>query len=385
MLHSFAIIFGVVAIFSIINYKWLKLPSSIGLMILSLVLVGLLHLIKPIAPGLFQIFCDIVYDADFEKLLFDGLLGFLLFAGALHINIKELANEKKSVLIFATLGVLISTAIVGGLTYLFSGLIGLNLSLVSCMLFGALISPTDPIAVLSILKQANVDKSLQLKIEGESLFNDGIGVVVFSGILLLLPMVTNSNSSIVEEVGLLFLEEAIGGIIFGALLGLLGHLLIKFVFDNPKIAVLISIAIVFSGTAIAELIHLSAPLAMVVCGLIIGNKLDMNHINNSETKNSLNEIWEMLDEAFNGVLFVLVGLSIHLLHFKTIYLLLGFIAIGIVLFARFASVYVLGYSLLRHTENKPIDTVNIKHGRTRGGISTCLNASVWGILILVNP
>ncbi len=378
MFQSVSLIFGIVALLSLINYRFLRLPYTIGLMILSMLVVGILYLIKPIVPGFFQMFCDIVYAADFEKLLFEGLLSFLLFAGALHINIRDLAKERWSVFLFSSLGVLISTFLIGGGIYLFSMILGLGLPLIYCLLFGALISPTDPIAVLSILKESKVSKTLQLKIEGESLFNDGIGVVVFSGLLLLLPMMDSSNEggNLASEIGLLFLEEAVGGLAFGLVLGYLGYRLIKSVFEEPKLAVLISLAIVMSGSAIAHIIHVSAPLAMVVCGLIIGNNLDINHTEGSRSKQLLNEVWEVLDEVFNGILFVLIGLALHLLTFDYQYFIMGLIAILVVLAARFISIYST-YSLLKHPETRPINTVKIlTWGGLRGGISIALALSL---------
>ena len=190
MIESFSIIIGIVALFSYINYQWIRLPGAIGLMMLSLIFAGILDLSKPYFPDFFNFFCQIVINADFEYFLFNGLLSFLLFAGAIHINIKELAKERWAILLFATLGVVLSTAMVGISMKGISLLIGLDIPLVYMLLFGALISPTDPIAVLSILKSTNISKSLQLKIEGESLFNDGVGVVVFSSILLLTSAVT---------------------------------------------------------------------------------------------------------------------------------------------------------------------------------------------------
>ncbi|MGK0363081.1 MAG: CPA1 family monovalent cation:H+ antiporter [Saprospiraceae bacterium] len=376
MLQSVSLIFGLAAILSLINHKWLKLPYTIGLMILSIAMVGILYLLKPVVPDFFQLFCDIVYAADFEDLLFNGLLGFLLFAGALHINIKDLAKERWSVFLFASLGVLISTFLIGGSIYLLSLAMELDMPLIYCLLFGALISPTDPIAVLSILKEANINKSLQLKIEGESLFNDGIGVVVFSGLLLLAPIAGMEGEDITTEIGLLFLEEVIGGLVYGAVLGFVGYRLIKSVFDEPKLAVLMSLAVVMSGSAIAHLLHVSAPLAMVVCGLIMGNSLDINHEMASKTKHLLNEVWEVLDEVLNGILFVLIGLVLHLLEFDYKFLIMGIAAIVIVLLARFISIY-SSYSLLNHSEARPIDTVKIlSWGGLRGGISIALALSL---------
>lgn len=378
MLQSFSIIFGLVAIFSLINYKWLKLPYTIGLMLISLVMVAIFYLIKPIAPDLFDYFCDVVYASDFEHLLFDGILSFLLFAGALHINIRELAKERWSVLLFATLGVLMSTVLVAGGVKLLAMAIGMDMPLIYCLLFGALISPTDPIAVLAILKETSVAKSLQLKIEGESLFNDGVGVVVFSGLLLLVPMMGGhgEESSIASEIGLLFLEEAIGGLAYGGVLGYLGYRLIKSVFDNPQLAVLISLAIVMAGSAVAQTIHVSAPLAMVVCGLVIGNSLDVNHEMKSKAKHLLNEVWEVLDQALNGILFVLIGLAIHLISFEREYMIMGVAAIAIVLLARFITLQVT-YSMLKNEDDNPQNTIKVlTWGGLRGGISIALALSL---------
>lgn len=376
MLQSFSIIFSIAAFFSFINHKWLKLPATIGLMVMSLVTVIAISLSKSIFPEFYMFFCDIVTNSDFKTLLFDGILSFLIFAGALHVNIDELAKEKWSVVLFATLGVLLSTGIVGGLTYYAAQWIDVELSFLNAVLFGALISPTDPIAVLAILKKTKIAKNLQVKIEGESLFNDGIGVVVFSGILILSGVgVSPEESSVGVEIGRLFLEEAIGGIVYGAALGFIGYTCIKSVDDNPQLAVMISLAIAMGGYAIASLIHVSGPLAMVVSGIMIGNKINIAS-NKGTTRKLLNDIWEILDDVLNGILFVLIGLSIHLLKFEMNYLILGVVAIGIVLLARFLAV-LLPYSLLRHSEKTPLKTVTVlAWGGLRGGISIALALSL---------
>ncbi len=376
MLQSFSIIFSIAAFFSFVNYKWLKMPSTIALMLMSLATILIITISKGIVPGFYQFFCDIVTNSDFRSLLLDGILSFLLFAGALHVNIDELAKEKWPILLFATLGVLISTFIVGGLTFGTAQLIGIELPFLHALLFGALISPTDPIAVMAILKKANITKSLGIKIEGESLFNDGIGVVVFSGILILTGMGEHhSEGSVSAEIGKLFLEEAVGGILYGALLGFLGYQSIKTVKENPQLSVMISLAIVMGGYAFASLIHVSGPLAMVVAGMIIGNKLNVA-TNKGPTRKLINEIWEVLDDVFNGILFVLIGLAIHLLKFNAGHLTLGIIAIIIVLLSRFISVF-LPYSLLKHSESSPIKTVAIlTWGGLRGGISLALALSL---------
>ncbi len=376
MFESFSIVFTISALFNFINYKWLKLPSTIGLLILSLILIIPITLSETVFPEFYKFFCDIIVNANFKSLLLDGILSFMLFAGALHVNIGALAKQKKSILLFATISVLISTFIVGGLIFYTAKLIGLELPFIHALLFGSLISPTDPIAVMAILKKANIAKSLGIKIEGESLFNDGIGVVVFSGILLLATATGDYNQAeISKEIGTLFLEEAIGGIVYGLVIGFIGLQFIKSLKDNPHLSVMISLAIVMGGYAGASMLHVSGPLAMVIAGLFVGNKINISN-NKSDVQKALNEFWEILDDVFNGILFVLIGLAMHLLEFNKTYLILGVMAIVIVLSARLVSVF-LPYSLLKHEEKKPIKTIAIlTWGGLRGGISIALALSL---------
>jgi len=380
MFESFSVVFAIAVLFSFINYKLLKLPTTIGLLILSLLLVVPITLSESIFPKFYKFFCDIIVNANFKTLLLDGILSFLLFAGALHVDLGLLAKEKKSIALFASLGVLISTAIVGTSVFGLALLLGLELPFLHALLFGALISPTDPIAVMAILKKASIDKKLGIKIEGESLFNDGIGVVVFSGILLLATaMGEHSSSEIGIEIGTLFLEEAVGGIVWGILLGIIGTIAIKSLKDNPQLAVMVSLGIVMGGTTAAFMLHVSAPLAMVVAGLLIGNKVHINE-HKSSVQIALTDFWEILDDVFNGILFVLIGLALHLLEFNSMYLLLGIIAILVVLLARFISVF-LPYSLLKHEENRPLKTVAmLTWGGLRGGISIALALSLGDTL-----
>lgn len=377
MLESFSIVFGLSAILSFINYKWLKLPNTIGLMVLSISIVAVLYVIRPIFPGVFDFFCELIYDVNFEELLFDGLLSFLLFAGALNVKIADLKKERWSVFIFATLGTLISTAIVGTITYFAANAFGIELPFIYALLFGALISPTDPIAVLSILNKTNVSKSLKLKIEGESLFNDGIGVVVFSGILLVVNSSSQIGGTIASEIGLLFLKEAVGGLIYGIVLGLIGHLFIKNSLKNAHLSIVLSLAIVMTGYSLAHIIHVSGPLAMVVAGLFIGNRLDTRREIAPETVKAVNEIWEVLDDVLNGVLFVLMGLALHLLELDIKIIVFGLLAIIIVLLSRFIAVWST-YSLLKHKgDMSPLNTVSVlTWGGLRGGISIALALSL---------
>jgi CPA1 family monovalent cation:H+ antiporter len=386
MFESFSIIFTISAAFSFINYKWLKLPNTIGLMILSLILVVPIIASKNLFPEFYLFFCGVVVHADFKTLLLDGILSFMLFAGAMHVDLSALAKEKKSIILFATLIVLISTFLVGGLIILVARGFTLDLPFVHALLFGALISPTDPIAVMAILKKANIAKSLSIKIEGESLFNDGIGVVVFSGILLIANATgAHNQSEIATEIGTLFLEEAVGGLVYGLALGYLGFRCIQSLKNNDQLAVIISLAIVLGGTTGAFMLHVSAPLAMVVAGLFIGHKLHINQVKGS-LQEAMSSFWEILDDVFNGILFVLIGLALHLLDFDTTSFIVGMIAIVIVLAARFISV-MLPYSLLKHEEKHPRKTIAIlTWGGLRGGISLALalslSESLSGTLIL---
>jgi len=373
MLEPFSILILTSAIFSYINYRWIKLPNTIGLMLLGLLFASVVALSKDYFPDFYMFFCNIIIDADFKSLLMDGMLSFLLFAGAVHVNIHALAKEKKSILLFASVGVFISTLIVGGLIFGAAQLIGVKLPLIPAFLFGALISPTDPIAVIAILKKAGVSESLKMKIEGESLFNDGIGVVVFSGILLLLGAdhSPSGEESIGVEIGMLFIEEVVGGLLFGALIGFVGYYLIKSVKENAQLVVILSIATAMGGYAIATILHFSGPLAMVVAGLIIGNKFNISS-NKGTTRKTFNEMWEILDETLNGVLFLLIGLAAHLLEFNGKYFVLGLVAILIVLLSRFISV-ILPFSLLKHKKHTMMKTVTLlTWGGLRGGISLAL-------------
>lgn len=376
MFQAFSVIFLLAALLSFVNYKWVKLPSTIGTMILALVLAAMVTLSQAILPDFYQYFCDLVIAADFRSLLLEILLSILLFAGAIHINISELNKERWFIMLFATVGVLMSTFIVGGLLYFSAPLFGVEIPFIYTLLFGSLISPTDPIAVLAILKKTNISKSLELKIEGESLFNDGVGVVVFTSIFLVAGMVGEDHSGgLFGEVVHIFLVEAIGGIVFGFALGWIAMKLMDAVKENAQLVTMMSVATVLGGYAIASALGTSGPLASVVAGLVIGHGIFSADFNR-ESREITIEIWEMLDESLNTVLFVFIGLSLHLLEPDGLIVLLGILCIGIVLFARFTSV-VMGYALLNHQEHDFWKTCKIlTWGGLRGGISIALALSL---------
>lgn len=373
MFESFALLIALAAGFSFINHKFLKLPTTIGLMIMALLLAIAVIGSQSVFPGVYNFFCQVVLDLDFSSLLLDVMLSFLLFAGALHVNIHELQKEKLTVFLFATFGVLISTFIVGGLLYFLCNTIGSPLPFLECLLFGALISPTDPIAVLSILQQSKISKSLELKIEGESLFNDGVGVAVFASILAVI--FAEGEAVGVAEIGELFLVEAVGGLIYGLVLGYVGYLFLRAVDDDPKTCILLTLATAMGGYSLSMILHVSGPLAMVVAGLFIGNKLSSPTFDHSSRK-VVYLFWEMLDDVLNAVLFVLVGLVIHTLNIENYYILIGFVTIFIVLIARFISVGI-PFSLLNHPEGRPLKTITmLSWGGLRGGISVALALSL---------
>ena len=371
--ESFSIIIALAALFSFVNHKWLKLPSTIGLMLMALVSAIILLALRNVLPVTYDYFCSVIETVDFERTLMDVMLSFLLFAGALKVNVRALEKEKWTVFLFATLGLLISTAIVGFLIYLVCDLVGMPLPILHCMLFGAIISPTDPIAVLGILKTANVSEQLSIKIEGESLFNDGIGVVVFLGLLSFIELGPDHEglSGILE----LFVHEAIGGIAFGAVLGYVGYKLLIMIEDDAKIGVLITLAVVMGGYSLASALHTSGPLAMVTAGLIVGNHIHKKTFSKS-TNEFIDGFWELIDEILNTVLFVLIGFVAQTLQFETGFILISVIAIIVSLLARFISVGGL-FSLLKHRSDKwlPI-TLVLTWGGLRGGISVALAMSI---------
>lgn len=368
-----AILIVLAALFSYLNLKVLKLPSPIGLMALTL-----LFSVAVFVAGLFQPAVEAGVDRllaqlDLNEALLHGMLGFLLFAGALHVDLGDLARHRWPIAILSTIGVLSSTAFVGVGTWGVLGLMGLSIRFIDALLFGALISPTDPIAVLGLLKRVGVPKALEVQIAGESLFNDGVGVVVFTG---LLGIASGVHRPDLGHVGGLFLRETVGGALFGLVVGLLVFLMLRSV-DDYKVEILLSLALVAGGYALADAWHLSGPIAMVVAGLMIGNhgrSLAMSAITNER----LDQFWELVDEVLNAVLFVLIGLEVLALTFTPWSLLSGLLVIPIVLAARLLSVGLPIRILRRWVRFEPSTVRILTWDGLRGGISVALALSVPG-------
>ena len=371
LFHILAILLTAAALFSYINYRFLKLPTTIGIMLVALTFSLLLNLLGPVGIDIEHEVQFMLESIEFDATLLHGMLSFLLFAGALHVDLSELSRQRGTIIFLATAGVVATTFIIGGLSYYAFELAGLGIPFVYCLLFGALISPTDPIAVLGILRQANAPKSLEAKITGESLFNDGMAVVVF---LVLIRLATGEAGLSATDVVLLFSQEAIGGVLFGLGAGAVTYWMLKSV-DNYQVEVLLTLALVTGGYALAEVLHLSAPVAIVCAGLLIGNHgrtLAMSE----KTRGHLDTFWELVDEVLNAVLFVLIGLEVLALAFLQEYLLAGILAIPIVLLARFISVGIPVTVMRRFRSFTPRVIQILTWGGLRGGISVALALSL---------
>ncbi|MGB7932380.1 MAG: sodium:proton antiporter [Gammaproteobacteria bacterium] len=371
LFHIMAILISLAALFSFFNYRYLRLPTAIGLMLIALLASLGLVLLGPYAYGVKEYAGQLLHAVDFDETLLHGMLSFLLFAGAIHINLADLAKQRWAIAILATASVLGATFIIGYLSYWWFGFLGMNIPFIYCLLFGALISPTDPIAVLGILKSAGATKSLETKITGESLFNDGVAVVVF---LVILSVATGGHDVSAGSILWLFLQEAVGGVVYGLAIGALAYWMLKQV-DDYSVEVLITLALTMGGYALGEVLHLSAPIAIVVAGLLIGNH-GRSFAMSDRTREHLDTFWELIDEILNAVLFVLIGMEVLLLAYREEYLYAGILAILIALFARLVSVGI-PIGLMRRTRSfSPMVITILTWGGLRGGISVALALSL---------
>lgn len=366
-----AVLLVLTAVFSYVNHRVIRLPGTIGVMIIAMAISAILVATGQVSPTVRETARRFVEQIEFSQTLMQGLLSLLLFAGALHIDLNSLARQKFVIGTCATIGVVVSTFIVGTLTYLLTDMLGLSLDYLTCLIFGALISPTDPISVLSVLKSAKVPKSLETKLAGESLFNDGVGVVVF---LTLLHIYHDPEHVTALGIVGLFLQEVVGGAILGLIAGWMAYRLLKSV-DNYQLEVLISLALVTGTYALANHLHASGPIAVVVAGLLIGNPGRQFAMSES-TREHLDSFWELLDEILNALLFVAIGLELIVLSFTGSIMLAALPAILIVLFARFVSV-AIPITILRLRRSFTPHVIKIlTWAGLRGGISIALVLSL---------
>ena len=376
MLDIAATLLVLTALLSYVNQRWLKLPTTIGVMatslVLSLALVALDAL--GIASSLHAREQGLIRSIDFSELLMQGMLSLLLFAGALHVDVASLRNYRWQVGLLAFVGTAASTVVVGVALWFVIDLVGLPVPLLECLLFGALISPTDPIAVIGILKSGGAPRNLEVVIAGESLFNDGVGVVIFS---LLLGMALDGATPTASHAGALLLQEAGGGLLYGWGLGYATYWLLRSI-DHYQVEVLLTLAAVVGGYALANHLHVSGPLAMVVAGLIVGNK-GRSEALSDVTRHHVDLFWELLDDILNAVLCVLVGMEVITIHFPLAAwpaFLAGLAAILITLAARWLTVG-LPVALARRAFRLPEGAAGVlTWGGLRGGISIALALSI---------
>lgn len=358
---------------SYVNYRFIKMQPTIAIMATSLIVSLILLVLDRLGfHSIHREVTQFIANLHFRDILMNFMLGLLLFAGSLTIDISQLKKQKWDIAVLATLTVIASTFIVAILIFYLTHFLHLDLEFIYCLLFGALISPTDPIAVLSIFKQSKAPKKLSLAIAGESLFNDGIGVVLFVSILHFAFGTTQTPSA--ENITLLFLHKSLGGLGFGLLLSLLAHILMKPI-NNHKIEILLTIALVTGGYAMAQAIGVSGPLAMVTVGIFIASSKREMGI----SKNSLEHIesfWELIDDLLNAILFLLIGFEILLIPFSPWLLIASVFAIPLILVARYLTV-VIPMSILKTWRHYPPYSVRIMTwGGLRGGLAVALALAI---------
>jgi CPA1 family monovalent cation:H+ antiporter len=358
------------AIFAYVNQRFLKLPFVIGLFFLSTVLSVFVISSKLWLTIPSQEIKTYIELANIDKIILNYLLGFLLFAGALHTNWNNLKQQIKPIATFALGGVMLSTMIIAALFYGLNQIFNSDISFIYCLIFGALISPTDPIAVLGILAKANVPKETEYTIVGESLFNDGIGVVIFIALLETLSTGVFSFSNF----GILFIQEAVGGMLMGLALGFLLYLLLKSI-DHYETEILLTLAFVMAGYTFCNYLHLSGALSMVVMGLMVGN-FRKDVAMSDTTQEYVHKFWELVDVILNAVLFILIAFVLIVIDFKTKYIWVGLISVFIVLLSRILIVYLPHLILPKLLKLTNKEARIISWGGLRGGLSLALVLSL---------
>ncbi|TBB21295.1 sodium:proton antiporter [Rhizobium ruizarguesonis] len=368
-----SLLLALTAGFAWVNHRYFKLPPSIGILVMGLAASALLVLLELSIPNV-SIYADVaalVRQVDFQTTVMNGLLAFLLFAGSLHVDFSALRSRVAVVGAMATMGVLLSTVIVGVAMWALAALLGLELPVLWALVFGALISPTDPVAVLSTLKAIKVPQALETDMAGESLFNDGVGVVVFTALLALASDGADVGAAQVAE---LFVVEALGGAVVGLVSGYAAYRAMRAIDDYP-VEVLISIALAMGCYSLASALHMSGPIAVVVAGILVGNRGPKDALSDM-TQRYLFGFWTLVDQILNSVLFLLIGLEVLVLRYETSILPLALAAIPVALAARFAST-IIPVTLLRRQYDFVRGTVIVLvWGGLRGGISIALALSL---------
>lgn len=365
-----SILITLCAVFGYINLRFIKLPAAIGIMMLALVLSLIILALPMVGLDITPAIEGFMAQIDFPETLLEGMLSFLLFAGALHVKLDNLKEQKWIVALLAGFGTLFSASCVAGLAYVLFPLFGMDIPFIYALLFGALIAPTDPVAVMAILKKAGVKKSLETKVVGESLFNDGIAVVVF----IVLLHVLQGEEPTISGISMLFLVEAGGGALLGFVLGYIAYRLLATI-DHYQVEILLTLALVMGGYQLASMIHVSGPIMVVVAGLLIGNH-GRSFAMSDTTRDNLDNFWELCDEILNAVLFLLIGLEVFVLSNELGAYEVGLLMIPLLLAIRFVSIAIpIGALMKRRTFSKGVIPI-LTWGGLRGGISVALALSL---------
>ena len=372
-----AFLIGLSAAFGYLNYRYLRLPHTIGLVVIALATSLVIILIEVLYPAssVMEIVSGLLVQIDFHETVMRGMLSFLLFAGALHVDFTAFKSRARAIALMATLGILISTFLIGWVTWLMLNAFGIEMPFIWALVFGALISPTDPVAVLGLFKTVNVPETLEAKMAGESLFNDGVGVVIFT-VVVAVAVGGNGHGG---DVGVLFVTElffteAVGGAILGLLAGYAGYRAMHHI-DEHNLEIMITLALVMVTYAVALRLHMSGPIAMVVAGLFIGNK-GMKHAVSETTRDYIRTFWSLLDEILNSVLFLLIGLEVLVIAKLVDHVGVALLAIPVTLAARWISVFV-PISILSRWRSFTKGAIPIlTWGGLRGGIAVALALSL---------
>ncbi|MEQ8713417.1 MAG: sodium:proton antiporter [Cyclobacteriaceae bacterium] len=375
ILDIIALFIFLAGIFIYTNTYYLKQPSSIGLMIMALVLSVIIFVAGQVAPSFQLGTVRLMEDYNYSEILYQIFISFMLFAGALQIDFKKLAKEKTPVLVLATVGVFLSTGIIGTSIYYLLGWLGIELNFLYCLVFGALISPTDPIAVTAVIKRFNLSKDLETRIAGESLFNDGVAVVT-ALTLLDLEHAGEEHSLSLFDVVYIFGTDIGGGVIIGLFLGYIGFKLLDYIDnDEVEVEILMTLALVMAGTQLADIAHVSSKQAAVVMGLVIGNE-GYKQTTSNAAGDYVFKFWRLMEESLNAMLFVLIALEMLVIPLRLDYFAAGFIAFNIVLLARWISV-AIPIKIMAQNRRFERNTIPIMTwGALRGGMPVALSLSL---------